>query len=255
MSMSLVIASVLIIVVSSHILINVSFDGYLLWAIYFTYSISWIILLHSATFLWIKFRKDACRPVKSRFTKFVEYAYAAVVAVGLLQVVSFGPRLADYAEWTHGNEDKIVNDIKQVSQSHIDVGCRVKKTTMVKRLFGLAYPLEYNFTEAYCDKLRKLVEAPDTKGHILALLSNDLTFFYHIIEKFDNSEAPPRVWRSPIYDLSKKLIIVKGHAAARSPNEIGQGNILAWLSLLLLPIGLGLRLLKTSIELFGNLEK
>lgn len=108
------------------------------------------------------------------------------------------------------------------------------------------------YPEAYCKKLESLA-APNNLDNILALV-DDSDFLHQIVARevtSHNGELDENTFQNPIAGdvahLSQLRTLSKYSA---DPLSEATAKVVA---LVLLPIGIGLGALKTSIELFGNL--
>jgi hypothetical protein len=217
----------------------------LLWLVYLVYTISAVMLLH-----FIIFRREAAlaeegHHLSKRLPKYLEYAYTVTVAASLVQIFVFTPRMADYVTWLQGDESYVGNQIKLAAQSYLKNEC-----------------IKSGATQEYCVKLRKIVAAPDVTHYIVqsvvidpALLDPD---FYAEKEGGvvrDYTSLP--LWRQPqdnISELVNRFKVVHEYVSLKGNGSSAGSNRLAWVGILLLPIGIALRMVKTSVELFVPLE-
>jgi hypothetical protein len=58
-----------------------------------------------------------------RIPKYLEYAYTFVVAVSLLQIFVFAPRMYDYVTWLQGDDIYVAHQIKLIAESYLKDEC------------------------------------------------------------------------------------------------------------------------------------
>jgi hypothetical protein len=237
-----------------------------LWLVYFIYTISVVLLLHIVIFGSEADLAKKGRHLSKRFPKYLEYAYISVISVSLLQIFVFAPRMADYVTWLQGDEAYLANQIKRIAGSYLNDEC-INRGTKKHVKTGLEQYTDFYFTDEYCLKLKKIVEAPDVQNYILNVVTPDEDFVHHVISiqpgAFSNYRCPdietgqptdPICNRSPIEDLVSRFEIVREFVSAKGISDSAGSNRLAWIGMFLLPIGIALRLAKTSVELFVPLQ-
>ena len=213
-------------------------EGWTITSLYFIYAISMIGLLHGIFFIANRLLKEAPSVHRRRMPKYLEYAYTAVIAFGLTQVLFSASRIADYVTFVAGNASEITAEIKSVAQGYLDNECKIKKV---------------RFTEEFCEKVKKIVEAENLRDYAATVVAQDKEFMTHIIDVIAAGNAPPARIVSPIVSRVRQLNTIIQYSKV-DPGSAYAANVYAWLGLLILPFGIGLRLVKTSLELFGELE-
>jgi hypothetical protein len=112
---------------------------------------------------------------------------------------------------------------------------------------------DFYYTPEYCEKLRGIANAPNISDYVSRVVLRDDEFVEHVIEDSSDTEFA-RLKKSPIKDLLRRLEIVRDFDKAKGNTDSRGDNRLAWIGMLLLPIGIALRLTKTSLELFVPLQ-
>jgi hypothetical protein len=176
--------------------------------------------------------------LSARLPKFLEYAYSVLIMLGLLQIFVSSPRFLDYITVIGGEEKELLEDIRRDANHHIEVDCKIKD--------------DKYFTEKFCAQMADIVGAPDLRAYILNAEASDAYFLSHPI-----GSAPPGprggfIPYSPVKDSAHLLYAETQYRA--EPPSARKASVFTWIGLLVLPIGIGLRILKTSLELFGNLK-
>lgn len=201
---------------------------------YFGYSLSAVIFFH-VIFFGINSLLQGNKHRK-RIPKYLEYAYAIIISMGLAQVFFSAPRIATYIKFISGTEEELSGKIVEAAREHVKTKC--------------VNPDKF-LTLEYCTKLRHLADAPVAIDYVLKNVLSDDAFLNQVHGYFSTKGGSVAIV-SPIKMYANQL---------RAQLEYGQlsnsdatPNIFAWLALLLLPIGISLRLVKTSLELFGNLD-
>jgi hypothetical protein len=239
---------------SAYFLFNGRIPLRFLSALYLFYAISTIILIHAFFFAWDRLRTTTGKGHLSKnVPRYLDYGYTAIVTLSLFQIFFYGPKAADYVAWFNGSETQLAAAIKKAAVEHVTDDCPNKGTrTLDEHWFRL--PKNYNFTETYCAKLKKLVDAEDVLGYIESEVIPDRAFVTHkIADDFSISSDGSRTWSSPIEDLVSRLTLVKDYRRARTAEDENSA-VFTWWSMLLLPVGIALRLTKTSLELFVELK-
>lgn len=209
--------------------------------LYFVYFCLSTSLLHAAFFLLNWSMKARGSRSRTKLPKYVEYFYTAVIATSLCQIFFAGPRLADYITARSGGEERLLASIRSKAETHFKTSC--VKTDPIR------------FTPAYCQEVFRIATAPDLKRHILDTVIKNVAFLDHVLGYnvvsggFAAAATPINTpMKQDIYRLSALDIV----AHTSHASTIG---LFSWLAIMLLPIGLALRLVKTSLELFGRLDE
>ena len=119
-----------------------------LYAIYFGYAVLTVIFLHSAFFSTAIALKSEGKQLSKRTPKYLEYAYAIIISVSLLQIFFMKPRFIDYMTLVWGDEDSMVLEIKDEAQWHFR---------------NCSPPDPFLYTTYFCSELKKIIEANDLK--------------------------------------------------------------------------------------------
>jgi hypothetical protein len=244
-------ASGALLLFSGYYLFTVSISFWPLSFLYLLYAISWMVFLHSFFFHWAAARAQSGKRLSKSFPKYLEYGYTLVVSVSLMQIFFFSPRVADYVAWSYGDEQHLIASIKNTAKTYVEDDCKTKGTKTVSRWFRV--PLEYAYTPEYCAKLQRIVDANDPADYVLTAVLPDREFLDHAIEEQVNTDATSYTY-SPIRDYVTRLKILRELKSQGTSHDSRLANALAWIGLLLLPLGLALRLVKTSLEIFADLE-
>lgn len=209
-----------------------------LYSTYLLFSIMVVVFLHVVFFGWNSLmQRELGKTLPKNTPRYLEYAYAALLSLGLLQIFFMSPNFIKYMVITSGDEVKLVTRIRQFSEKHLNEDC----------LKGGSY-----FPPSYCEKLKKLVEAKNTESYITNNVLTDEKFLGHVIGKRGNPAGGLDNVVSPIRREARTLINIRDYQS--SPTIDPRRPVMTWIAFILLPLGIGLRILKTSLELFGNLK-
>jgi hypothetical protein len=237
------------------------FGNELIWT-YAIYTVASVALLHTVFFAEIFSRKAKGKAaLSSKVPKALEYFYTAIIAMSLGQIVFAAPKLADFIRVKYGEERQLLSEIRDQARTYIAGECQSRTAE--------------SFTPAYCESMAQIVKADDLSAFIIQSVEQEAEFLFHYVGPAGS--MPPK---QPGFHPSKPERTGKGvgfHAASRPPvqqrpfldralqfdalahyasapvNERTM-NWLSWFGLLFLPIGIALRLVKTSLELFGGLK-
>jgi hypothetical protein len=209
-----------------------------LYWVYFIYSLAGVCALHGIFFFFVNVERMNGKHLSARLPKFLEYAYSVLIMLGLLQIFVSSPRFLDYITFVGGEEKELLEDIRRNAKRHIEVECKKKD--------------DKYYTEKFCAQMADIVGASDLRTYILDAKASDAYFLSHPI-----GFAPVAPWGSfTIYSpvaTSANLLYAETQYKAEPPSG-RKSSVFTWIGLLVLPIGIGLRILKTSLELFGDLK-
>lgn len=187
-----------------------------------------------------------------RVPRYLDYAYLLILALGLFEVAGFSSRYYLYLTSMWGTEDQIASRVLTLAESQIEESCGKKRDEMV----GVAPAWESGYTEDYCTQLKKLAASPRNETDLL-LFEADRRFMDHVVLRVA-TPAPPggdadvSEFRNPITEHLEHLRWLKTFSSYLPDDQ--SDTRLRWIWLLLLPVGIGLRALKTSLELFGTVS-
>jgi hypothetical protein len=178
-----------------------------------------------------------------RMPKYVDYVASAFLMVSLFQVLTGGNKFKDFVQYSFGTPEALTADIQHGAAIEFDENCQNK-------------PVEISdtsrfYTPAYCAKLKAIAVASDGKEYLAKTVVNDKEFLDHAIFYGVVSGDTPEEDKSPLIPLIKRLNAVVKYGD--TSDKLGE-SIFGWVALLLLPVGIALRIVKTSLELFGKLE-
>lgn len=209
---------------------------------YLGYAAGVIATMHAFLWAFATYRAAKMRPISKNYPRYLDYAYAAVMLIGLGQIFVSGTELARYYHSRLESEHDIVRNIKTLAQATVDRDCQVRN--------------QY-FTEDYCDKMSTIAATPDDrlKALVLSRFIADRAFMTHIVGTdtamaFSKAGSTIREvkLRNPLAEPIA-LLKVRVDYENMKASEDGKATI-GWIGLLLLPWGIGLRVVKTSMELF-----
>lgn len=240
----------------------------LIWT-YVGYAVASIALTHAVFFAAVFDRKARGRaPLSNKVPKALEYIYTAVIGLSLCQIAFAGPQLADFIRVKYGEEGQLLQQMRDQAQIFVDGECKTKKAE--------------TFTPAFCESMSELVKADNLLAFVLDAVDREADFLFHYVGppgsrppkhpglRPPTSEqrigkgvgegkgigkgvrSPQLIQDRPFLDRALQVHALAYYAA--DPIDKRLSNLLAWTSLLLLPIGIALRLVKTSLELFGGLK-
>jgi hypothetical protein len=242
-------ASYLVMIVAGALLITGDVHSAVeLVATYLIFCLSVVAALHFTAFGLFNFFHT--RPSKS-LPKLIEYASIAVLAVSLAEIITFAPSYYLYLKQINGNDQYILQQIAAKSQAEINEYCG--KGNLVSHNGRVT--TETYYSDAYCQRLKDLTNPLTARSFVISAYE-DKTFMSYAPTKTaastpGSNEIRYTTVRNPIDYLIDDVGIMNNFRlyAEDEPSKA----VLKWLSMLLLPFGIGLSLLKTSIELFADL--
>ena len=210
-------------------------------SVYFVYSLSVLVSMHLVFFVWDWAASEGSAPEWPRnLPKAIEYLYAGLISFGLVQVFTSSPDFSRYVTFSKGTDTELVAAIVQQARIHLRDDC--------------ASDINY-FTNEYCEKLEAITQSASPAHYIKRRVLEDRSFLDHVTGvAVGASQGGASVGNqySPIRGLANAL------KAARHNRKSGSGDAngaARWLAMLILPVGISLRFLKTSIELFGSAHR
>jgi hypothetical protein len=220
------------------------------------------LLFHFILFAW----RAALTTKGLRFpklaTKVLEYSYIFITAFSLLNIFVFAPHMSDYVTWLRGDDTYLANQIKRAADSYLKGECieGSAKQTITQTIMNFFTNPNIYVTDEDCRKLQKIVEAPDVKQYILSAVAPDRAFLKgdDYIECDMDSAGNRCVIKETLGTLISPLVteleIVHEYVNLGSHSTSAGNNRLTWFGMLLLPIGIALRFVKTSVELAEELR-
>ena len=164
-----------------------------------------------------------------------------LLSISLAQVYFLSSQFAEFIATVSGDEQQLAKAAVEAARKHVAQDCPN----------GNPY-----FPAAYCEKLQKLATSPDPTKYISGVVMPDKTFLTHAIGKKVVGGGFSGVAEvdvtSPIAKIVDSYRARIEFSAAPSPG--GSSKAFAWLLVVLLPLGISLRILKTSLELFVDLR-
>jgi hypothetical protein len=217
-------------------------------AMYIVYSLSMIVALHCCGFglpLWFEFRPS------KRLPKYLEYAYMVLILVSLLDIINFAPRYYLYLS-SKGNEASLLDQIAGMAETQLRDNCGKGPQHSSSGRFNVWV----DFPADYCEKLAGLVKGKQQKDAVLKIAKDpDFIGRGRVVTHFVTSvkgEMHLSEFGNPITGLIQRLSVLDTFQKYSDDPAAEAG--LKWIAMLLLPIGIGLRALKTSLELFGDFK-
>jgi hypothetical protein len=244
--------------------------NFLSWT-YLIYALVLVVFIHSIFFALEATLAKTDRHLWKTVPKWLEYAYTVVVAMSLFQIFFYGSRMADYVIWRWGDETYLGNQIKLIAEAYlhnecINLGAKSQRESVYDIFLNMHVieNVQFYFTPEYCAKLKGIVDASNTQEYILHSVIADRQFVDHIIEEVypidmgtryeQSSEEFGQVemgfLQSPIRELVHQFETVHEYIVMKAEAESAGSNVFAWVGMLLLPLGIALRGVKTSLELF-----
>jgi hypothetical protein len=214
---------------------------------YIVYALALIAMAHCGIFAisyWFEV------PLSKRLPKYLDYAYIILVAFGLFEILGFGPRYYAYLIDTGPGEIPLLENISATATAQLRENCGKAPQHAVAA--GVV-----TFTEFSADYCRKLAVLTHSTGHreLVLRAANDQAFMHYVIER---DVTTTQTGTSYVTEIGNPIAGPIGRVArldafkAYSTTKISDVWF-KWMSLLLLPLGIAFRTLKTSLELFGNL--
>jgi hypothetical protein len=219
--------------------------------VYFIYAFLAIVTIHFGLFGLNWDLAHSGSRHRKRLVKYVEYGYAAIISISFLQIFFALPRIADHV-LSEADEPKLLARIQAGARQHVAHDCQT--------------PDEVYFTVKFCQAMREIADSTDVKS-LLVAAENKVWFLSHRIgydrdvPRFRSGAPRPKDIDEPELVFPRYSPIVRDIERVRvrtiylQDSASSHASTFAWIAILLLPIGIGLRIAKTSLELFGNLDE
>jgi hypothetical protein len=218
--------------------------GSTLYLTYFVFVLSTIICLHAVFFCVAAMAREDGKKLSKRVPKYIEYAYAALISTALAQVFFAAPQFTDYVNAVIGDKKELLVKIKAIVDGHVTADCLKQDSRF--------------FTDEYCGKMKKIADAENLEEYVLKHVVNDREFLNHSIMQFvtrvpKTGEISVTEWPSQLGGFVDRLatkVAINDTPAPESPLK----HIYGWIALITFPIGIALRLVKTSLELYVDMD-
>ena len=194
-------------------------------------------------------------PLSKRSPKYLEYAYIILISISLADVITVAPRYYLYLTQIGEDESSLLSKISDLAQLQVTENCG--KEPKLEIYASATYTS--NYTEDYCAKLTSLIDAKNNKAVVLQAYKDD-EFMNFVVGYFVSSDPNEQQRLSKLRNYKiiapiRRVAILTTFRQYEGVEETkGIEAIMKLLSLLLLPLGIGLRVAKTSLELFGELK-
>jgi hypothetical protein len=203
--------------------------------LYITVFVTFTLALH---LLMVTVPNVSGAGITARAPKYLEYAYTILISLALVQIFLSSPKILEYFE----DANDQFKFLKQEAQKKL-TECRQYTAPNGKKDPNIFY------TSDYCQKLEMITTANDFDDVALTKLDNDPDFTRFVIGMVFLDRLRP-IYSDIPYQLHRLLAL----KALRADASDRKSDPLAWISIVLLPIGIALRITKTSLELFGKLN-
>ena len=205
--------------------------------VYAAYCLGTCLGLHAIFFIANAGRQvKQGRTLSRRVPRYLEYVYALLLSISLTQIYFMNTQFSDFISVTAGDENELLSKMVSAAHTHLTVDCPS----------GGRY-----FPATYCAKLQQLTNATDAASYVRDQVLLDREFLTHGVgTQFSRTGSFDVV--SPIARLADAY---RAHVEFKAAGTLAsQSKAFAWLILVLLPVGISLRVLKTSLELFIELS-
>lgn len=204
---------------------------------YIAYCLSFILWLHFLAFhLHLDLKASGRKGLSKRSPKYLDYAVTLLLTVGVLQISFADEWLARHIDRLAGSKTELIDKIRSQALRHLSDDCGKSSY----------------FTQAYCARLLQTSRAPDLATFTQTQLFQDSAFLDHTIAVYGGPPGGVLYAKSPIRDYVTRYRAVLEYESSKGGGT--ERGAWSWLTLLLLPAVIGLRSLKTSLELFADLS-
>jgi hypothetical protein len=209
---------------------------------YLMYAIGLLVMLHIG---FISFPRMYRYDLWKLTPKIFDYIYLVILSLGLAQIYVEAPKFPEFATvFFGGNTEQIL--AKMVKTSN-------------EELTNCTMPDVEFYTIEYCEYLRQLAATgvteedalridreKDFHGHIIK--RRPYTFFEKLMieDRYPDEQVPTN---SPIPGMISNLRAVKEYGNGQNIDTGNFDRNLRWIAIFLLPLGIALRITKTSIEI------
>ena len=226
-----------------HVAYPTTFSLAVVAIIYLAYAIGAIATMHAFLWTFATYREHKAQPISKNYPRYLDYAYCAAMAIGLGQILVFSTELASYYESRLESEQDTIQTVKEMAQATVDGDC--------------SRPHNNYFTDDYCDKMSTIATAPndELKRLLLTKFLPDQAFMAHVVGtgtlmSYTFGGGIPRQvpLRNPMAEPIARLKVHEDYKSLKTGDDAKAA--IGWLGLLVLPWAIGLRVVKTSMELF-----
>lgn len=222
--------------------------------IYFLYASALLATLHAAIF-WLRLellKKRGCGLPKNT-PRYIDYCITIVIATGLFQINFSEDSMAKYITKISGTKHDILSNIQSAAQKHLDTDCKPDSGFLVEAceaMGGENCKQKKRFTTEFCMKTAEILNQKNMEEYILEVTSKDTDYLNHPIEFIAANGGAQAVY-SPL----KRFVNQLSASVEYSKASINVESKLAlnWIIIVLFPLVIALRALKTSVEIFGKL--
>lgn len=222
--------------------------------IYFLYASALLATLHTAIF-WLRLELLETRGcgLPKNTPRYIDYCITIIIAVGLFQINFSEDSMAKYITTISGTKQDILTNIQNAAQKHLDTDCKPDSGLLVEVCESMGREnckQKKRFTTEFCMKTAEILNQKNMENYILEVTSKDTEYLNHPIEFIATNGGPQAVY-SPL----KRFVNQLSSSVEYSKTSINSESKLAlnWIIIILLPLIIALRALKTSVEIFGKL--
>lgn len=242
-------------------LVTVRFGSTFLVALYIAYVVSAAVFFHAVFFTINRIKR-----LTTSAPRYLEYAYSIVILASILQIFNAAPKISNYLSYMNWDEaamqkaeKDVIADIRETAKRNVSNECITYGTRTVA-LWWIFFERTYHYTPEYCEQLKNIAEASQPEKYIEEHVINNKEFLEHPIEEREGADSSTEFTYSPIADLVENLLSLRRTAAYRRTfgvtpqTQLSLASTYDWIALIVFPIGVALRLVKTSLELWGRLR-
>jgi hypothetical protein len=190
------------------------------------------------------------RGISARAPKYLEYAYTIVISLSLTQILFSSAKILEH----FGDDEKALISALRSAADETFAKCRYSVDNKVPRV---GVPFAHNYTPEYCDQLDSIRKASDRQldEEVLPRLAADRKFMEYVTELVIPADPQGRGQPMEVYSgVPAAISRIQNVRKLRQLASLKQTDPFGWLAIVLLPLGLALRLTKTSLELYGKLN-
>jgi hypothetical protein len=195
---------------------------------YWAFVLLSFLFFHAFVFFINKWLKVHGVSNRRYLPKLLEYVYAIVLCVGLFQVFIYNQRVTEYINYSSPEEDVLLNQIRARAKRHVLEECGSEQAQ-----------------DAFCTQVKAIVDAK-SQDDLKAKLRTTALRNGSIWTGYNRPAVPELLDLIFLFD-AKEL-------HGKASNSTAESSLFWWIGILLLPIAIALRVSKTSLELFADLE-
>lgn len=224
-------------------------------AIYFAYAAASLVFAHAVAF-WINhmLMEMKGKGLSKNAPRYIDYGITMLIAIGLVQIYFSDEVFGKYITRIGGTKHEVLQKIKTKAEAHLEEDCTPRNDIVAhvcNKIGATKCEQKGGFTPDFCAKLGEISMANDMESFVSNVLGKDTEFLNHPIG-YVATPSGPHFIKSPIASFVNQYVALSEFGVAYSDQD--RQYVWSWIVLILLPIIISMRAVKTSLEIFGKLS-